>query len=61
MRVWLATIIFVVVPMTDRSSQTRPRGVRLETHTWVEAQALLHPDAVVVIPLGAALKEHGPI
>ena len=36
------------------------KGVRLETHTWVEAQALLTPSTVVVIPLGAALKEHGP-
>lgn len=41
-------------------AQPRTKGVRLEMHTWVEAQALLHPDAVVVIPVGAALKEHGP-
>lgn len=37
-----------------------PKAVRLEHHTWVEAEALLTPDTVVVIPLGAALKEHGP-
>jgi creatinine amidohydrolase len=35
-------------------------GVLLETLTWVEAQAFLAPDAVVVVPLGAAAKEHGP-
>ena len=36
------------------------KGVRLETHSWVEARDVLQPDSVVVIPLGAALKEHGP-
>jgi creatinine amidohydrolase len=45
----------------DRSAQgAKARGVRLETHTWVEAQALLDANAVVVVPLGAVLKEHGP-
>ncbi|GAB4130706.1 MAG: creatininase family protein [Roseiflexaceae bacterium] len=32
----------------------------LEQLTWVEAEALLTPETVVVIPLGAASKEHGP-
>lgn len=36
------------------------RGVRLEDLTWVEAERVLTPEAVVVIPLGAAAKEHGP-
>lgn len=36
------------------------RGVLLEELTWVEAEAVLTPDAIVVIPLGAVLKEHGP-
>jgi creatinine amidohydrolase len=35
-------------------------GVLLEDSTWVEAQAFLTPEAVVVVPLGAAAKEHGP-
>lgn len=34
-------------------------GVYLENLTWKEAEACLTEDAVVVIPLGAALKEHG--
>lgn len=38
----------------------RAQGVRLEQHSWVEAEKLLTPESVVVIPLGAALKEHGP-
>jgi creatinine amidohydrolase len=36
------------------------RGVVLEDLTWIQAEAALKPDAVVVIPLGAAAKEHGP-
>ena len=37
-----------------------PKGVLLETLTWPQAEARLTPEAVVVIPLGAAAKEHGP-
>lgn len=37
-----------------------PKGIRLEQLSWVEAEKVLTPDTVVVIPLGAALKEHGP-
>jgi creatinine amidohydrolase len=36
------------------------RGVLLEDLTWIEAEKRLTPDAVVVIPLGAESKEHGP-
>ena len=35
-------------------------GVLLENLTWVEAKDRLSADAVVVIALGAAAKEHGP-
>jgi creatinine amidohydrolase len=38
----------------------RTAGVRLEDLTWVEAERALRPDAVVVLPIGAAAKEHGP-
>lgn len=36
------------------------KGVLLEDLTWMEAEGVLTSDAVVVIPLGAAAKEHGP-
>mgnify|MGYP001815247421 CR=1 FL=1 len=42
---------------TDR--ETAP-GCWLETMTWVEAEAMLSEGRVVVIPLGAAAKAHGP-
>src|SRR5215468_1986897 len=32
----------------------------LEEMTWQEAERALRPDTVVVIPIGAASKEHGP-
>jgi creatinine amidohydrolase len=36
------------------------RGVWLEELTWPEADARLRAGAVVVVPIGAAAKEHGP-
>lgn len=35
-------------------------GVRLGDSSWTEAEALLTPDRIVVLPLGAGSKEHGP-
>src|SRR4029453_16591284 len=48
--------------MDAMTSEQRPlsKGVLLEDLTWVEAEKVLTPDAVVVVPLGAAAKEHGP-
>ena len=36
------------------------QGTLLEELTWLEAEQILKPDSVVVIPLGAGAKEHGP-
>src|SRR5581483_6674494 len=36
------------------------RGVLLENLTWPEAEKVLRPETVVVIPIGAESKEHGP-
>ncbi|MCP4766664.1 MAG: creatininase family protein [Gammaproteobacteria bacterium] len=36
------------------------QGVKLETLSWIEAERFFAADPVVVIPLGAAAKEHGP-
>jgi creatinine amidohydrolase len=36
------------------------RGQMLATLTWMEAERILTPDTIVVIPLGAGSKEHGP-
>jgi len=37
-----------------------PPGTLLEDLTWMEAETVLTPQALVVLPLGAAAKEHGP-
>ena len=36
------------------------RGIVLADLTWVEAEKALTPETVVVIPMGAESKEHGP-
>ena len=56
----LVLVLFVLTLALTVTGQTRTRGVLLEDLTWVEAEKILNPDTVVVIPLGAAAKEHGP-
>src|SRR3954466_8031495 len=49
--------------MPDARPSSRPPrrpGLLLADLTWPQAERLLRRDAVVVIPLGAAAKEHGP-
>ena len=53
----------VVLAATMSAFQVQPstaRGQRLEDVTWRDAEQLLTADAVVVLPLGAGSKEHGP-
>ena len=45
----------------SRAARETPQtGIRLEELSWTDAERHLTPDAVVVLPLGAAAKEHGP-
>jgi creatinine amidohydrolase len=44
----------------SQATSAGERGQRLEDLTWPEAERLLTADAVVVIPIGAGSKEHGP-
>ena len=63
MRTGLLVLTLVVAALPVRSSivaQPGPKGIRLTDITWQQAGDVLRPDAVVVIPLGAASKEHGP-
>jgi creatinine amidohydrolase len=41
-------------------AESPPKAILLENLTWVEAEKVLTPETVVVIPLGAESKEHGP-
>ncbi|MEX1366439.1 MAG: creatininase family protein [Nannocystaceae bacterium] len=47
-------------PKVQDSPAVAAKGVLLWDLTWVEAEAVLTPETVVVLPLGAASKEHGP-
>jgi creatinine amidohydrolase len=46
-------------PITRTAVRTN-KGILLEDLTWPEAEEVLGPDRIVVIPIGAASKEHGP-
>lgn len=65
---WLAALV-AALPLTAQPARhgvppgklVRPQpGIRIEERTWVDAEKLLDSATVVVIPLGAAAKEHGP-
>ncbi len=53
----LSTLSFAAP--TDAQDAANRKGVRLEDLTWKEAEAVLTPDTVVVIAIGAEAKEHG--
>lgn len=56
----LALVALSLVSMGSAAQGASQRGVLLGDLTWIEAETVLKPDTVVVIPLGAASKEHGP-
>jgi creatinine amidohydrolase len=59
----LIFLIITTIPLTTHAqikSKSKAKGVLLENITWVEAEKILNADTVIVIPLGAASKEHGP-
>jgi creatinine amidohydrolase len=59
----LAPLLFAMLCFTQtRSASSTPqneRGILLEQLSWDEAEHILTPDRIVVIPLGAESKEHG--
>jgi creatinine amidohydrolase len=60
--VLIALFVTIVLAGVAAGAQTAAQrsGILLENLTWKEAEAVLTPDAVVVIPIGAQAKEHGP-
>jgi creatinine amidohydrolase len=56
----LAPTLFLAASSAVRTQSPATRGQRLQDLSWPEAERVLTPDAVVVIPLGAGSKEHGP-
>jgi creatinine amidohydrolase len=54
--------ILLTIPFAGIAQKRNPKNkaIFLEDISWTTAKLLLTPDAVVVIPLGAGAKEHGP-
>ncbi len=52
----LIRLVFAFALASTAASQ----GILLEDLTWQEAEKVLKPDTIVVIPIGAESKEHGP-
>ena len=48
------------MPQPSAASRPTHPGVSLADLTWVEAEPILAAAPVIVLPLGAAAKEHGP-
>jgi creatinine amidohydrolase len=51
---------FALVALAAAGPSSPTPGALLEELTWIQAEKALTPDAVVVLPIGAASKEHGP-
>ena len=58
----LAVALAVSIAGLNQSAPTQSavRSYRLQDLTWREAELVMTPEAVVLIPLGAASLEHGP-
>ena len=56
----LTFLLLSLVSVVSCTHVSPQRGVVLGDLTWKEAEAALSSNTIVVIPLGAAAKEHGP-
>jgi creatinine amidohydrolase len=56
----IALSIVLARHTTQYAPPVQGKGVRLAEITWQQAADVLRPETVVVIPLGAGSKEHGP-
>jgi creatinine amidohydrolase len=57
----LAAAVQAAVPVPGRpAARQEMPGILLEDLTWVEAEKVLTPETIVVLPIGAESKEHGP-
>ena len=55
-------VVFIGISLTVVAQKRNPKNkaTYLEDISWIVAKELLTCDAVVIIPLGAGAKEHGP-
>jgi creatinine amidohydrolase len=56
-----AALFFAIVAnIAAAADESAPKGRLLSRMSWVDAKAALTPETIVVIPVGAESKEHGP-
>jgi creatinine amidohydrolase len=53
-------VLFVMCLPVAQNATAKATGFLLADLTWQEAEKVLVPDTIVVIPVGAECKEHGP-
>jgi creatinine amidohydrolase len=58
----VGAVVFLVFAANTAAAadEPAPKGRLLSRMSWVDAKAVLTPETVVVIPVGAESKEHGP-
>lgn len=56
----LVLLPLIIVWAITHSIGQANRAILIEDKTWVDARTILSDSTIVVIPLGAAAKEHGP-
>jgi len=56
----LLTMLAPFAIQSQTKSRGKAKGILLADLTWVEAEKVLTSETLVVIPLGAEAKEHGP-
>ncbi len=54
------TLLFFLFPINIVFAQMKNKAIFLQDIDWVTAKNILSEKTVVVIPLGAGAKEHGP-
>ena len=59
-RVAALVLLLLLASCVTSNTPSPARGVLLEQLSWVQAESVLTPNAVVVLALGAESKEHGP-
>jgi creatinine amidohydrolase len=60
MRIRLAWLLAAAMLAAAAMSAENAKGILLEDLTWEQAEKVLTPATIVVIPIGAQSKEHGP-
>lgn len=56
----MLTLRLSIILILAMCARAQNKGILLEDLTWQEAEKVLTADTIVVIPIGAESKEHGP-